>query len=192
MQIKTKKVSVISWSLVLLWTLIFAWCELVLPQPPEPDLLRSGTNWTLELVIKHISLCRQGVAFDILDNNQSRDATGVVVAWNTTKVNDDTLTVEQKPETQSIETFLAQVSKNAPKWCTYTTTTRDGTDNYKITELTPSGTCLQNKSDVWITVYIHNTNTPTKVVKVEEINKVEGPRCDMNKSKLRYESIQFL
>ena len=189
---KTKKVSIISWSLVLVWTLIFAGCELILPQPPEPDLLRSQTKSNIELVIKHISLFRQGVAFDILDNNQSRDATGVVVAWNTTKVDDDVLTVEKKWETQSIEKFLAQVSKNAPKWCSYTTNTRDGADNYKITELTPSGTCLQNKSDVWITVYIHNTDTPTKVVKIQEKNKNEGPRCDMNKSKLRYESIQFL
>jgi hypothetical protein len=43
-------------------------------------LLRSGINSNIELVIKHISLFRQGVAFDILDTNQSRDATGVVVA----------------------------------------------------------------------------------------------------------------
>lgn len=188
---KTKKVSIISWSILLLWTLIFAWCELVLPQPPEPDLLRSGINSNIELVIKHISLFRQGVAFDILDTNQSRDATGVVVAWNVTKVDNDTLTVEQKPEKQSIDTFLAQVSKNAPAWCTYTTNTRNGIDNYKITELVPSGQCLQN-SDVWVTVYIHNAETPTKVVKVQEANKYQWPRCDMNKKKLRYESIQFL
>ena len=191
MQMKTKKVSIISWSILLLWTLIFAWCELVLPQPPEPDLLRSQINSNIELVIKHISLFKQGVAFDILDNNQSRDATGVVVAWNITKVNNDTMIVEQKPEKQSIETFLAQVSKNAPKWCTYITNTKNGIDNYKITEFTPSGKCLQN-SDIWVTVYIHNTDTPTKVVKVEEVNKYQWPRCDMNKSKLRYESIQFL
>ena len=191
MQIKTKKVSIISWSLVLLWTLIFGGCELVLPQPPEPDLLRSQTNSNIQLVIKHISLFKQGVAFDLLDTNQSRDATGVVITWNTTKVDSDTLTVEQKPEKQSIETFLAQVNKNAPKWCTYTTSTRNGIDNYKITEITPSWKCLQN-SNVWVTVYIHNTDTPTKVVKVEEANKYQWPRCDMNKSKLRYESIQFL
>jgi hypothetical protein len=196
MKSKTKNLSIIGISAVLVWALIIAGCEMVLPQPKDPEAWQERSQLTkptlVENVIKHISLFRQGVAFDILDNNQSRDATGVITSGNITKVYDDTLAVEQKAENQSIENFLATVNKKTPRWCSYTISTRNWLDNYKIHELKPSSGCKQAKWDISELVYIYNPDMPDKVIKIKQNNKYAGPRSDKAKKKLRFESIQFL
>ena len=195
MQAKTKKISIRWTSSILVGALIISGCEMVLPQPPDPEAALLGSNGkpkTIENVVKHISLFRQWVAFDILDNNQSRDATGVVISWDIVKIYADTLTVEQKSEKETITNFLATVNKKAPKWCTYTITTTNGLDNYRIHELSLPSSCKKWKEPTSELIYIYNSETPDKVIKIEQANKYAGPRSDIAKKKLRFESIQFL
>lgn len=194
MQAKTKKIGIRWASSILVGALIISGCEMVLPQPPDPEAALGSNSKpkSIENVVKHISLFKQWVAFDILDNNQSRDATGVVVSWDITKVYTDTLTVEEKSENQTITNFLAAVNKKAPKWCTYTIKTRNGLDNYKIHELTLPTSCKKWKEPTSELIYIYNSENPEKVIKIEQANKYAGPRSDIAKKKLRFESIQFL
>lgn len=195
MQAKTKKIGIRSISSVLIGALIIAGCEVVLPQPKDPEAALLGSNTKpekIENVVKHISLFKQWVAFDILDNNQSRDATGVVTKGDITQVYTDTLAVEKKSETQTITNFLAAVNKKAPKGCTYTIRTTNGLDNYKIHELSLPSSCKKWKAPTSELIYIYNSENPDKVIKIEQANKYAGPRSDMAKKKLRFESIQFL
>ena len=195
MQSKTKKLSIRWVSSIITGALIIAGCEVVLPQPKDPEadsgLASQGQTQIVENVVKHISLFKQGVSFDILDNNQSRDATWVLAKGDITQVYTDTLAIEKKSESQSIENFLAAINKKAPKGCSYIIKTKNGLDNYKIHELILPSSCKQ----WWWTselIYIYNSENPDKVIKIEQANKYAGPRSDKAKTKSRFESIQFL
>lgn len=195
MQAKTKKIGIRWVSSILVGALIISGCEMVLPQPKDPEAALLGNNGkpkSIENVVKHISLFKQWVSFDILDNNQSRDATGVVVSGSITNVYADILTVEEKSDRQTIENFLAAIKKKAPKWCTYTIKTTNGLDNYKIHELSLPSSCRTSKEGTSELIYIYNSENPDKIIKIEQANKYAGPRSDKAKKKLRFESIQFL
>ena len=188
MQSKTKTVRIVSIGLFWLSTLLLAGCTSTTQEQTETSYRDKPA--VIKEEVKNVSLMRQGIAFTILDNNISHDTTGVIVSGNVTKVSNDTLTMQTKSATQSIDQYFVTLNKKKAKTCTYAVQPQDDVNSYKVYELSLSTTCKETLPSKLL--YIYNIETPEKVIKIEQSNKYTSPRCDEAKTKYRFECISFL
>lgn len=193
MKVKTKTVKLLSITGIVIGCVGLVGCgKVALPQPPVPDFFaETEIEKPSEMVVKHISLFKQGIAFDILDNNESRDATGVIIEKDSIKVMNDIITIEKKSKKETIESFL---DNNNTSMENCYSIKKDSENNwYEIYKFNRESSCpYWGDWDYSQIVYIYNNDKPDMVIKITQPDKNNSPRADLEQSKIRYESLTFL